>query len=190
MTTGEKIKEMRQKFNLSQEQLAGLINVSRQAITKWETDMGIPDINNLQALSKLFNISIDNLVNNSEIGNLTMTYELNKEKYGNKILSYSKILLEFFPKPYEIYNLMRNKKMTKLEAVLDFFSFGIHDDLDRIGDLSPYYLVKSDNKKYLVNIKSWVLCIKELPFDLNEKKFVVDNNVFVNIGLLKLKEEK
>lgn len=44
MTLGEKLKEIRKRFGLSQEQLAEIINVSRQAITKWESDNGLPDV--------------------------------------------------------------------------------------------------------------------------------------------------
>ena len=46
MSLGEKIKELRNKFSLSQEQLAEKLNVSRQAITKWEGNSGLPDTEN------------------------------------------------------------------------------------------------------------------------------------------------
>lgn len=59
MTLGQTIKYYRTKFNLSQSELGDQIGVSRQAVTKWETDTGIPDINNIQSLAKLFHISID-----------------------------------------------------------------------------------------------------------------------------------
>ena len=51
MTLGETIKYYRTQLNLSQAELADKIGVSRQAVTKWETDIGIPDINNIQILS-------------------------------------------------------------------------------------------------------------------------------------------
>ena len=62
MTLGERIKNYRQRAGLSQEQLAEKINVSRQAITKWENDSGMPDIDNLILLSKVMEISLDELV--------------------------------------------------------------------------------------------------------------------------------
>lgn len=62
MALGERIKEYRQKVGLSQEALAEKINVSRQAITKWESNTGIPDIDNLISLSKVMGISLDELV--------------------------------------------------------------------------------------------------------------------------------
>lgn len=49
MSLGEKIRAMRQQASLSQEQLAEKLNVSRQAITKWETGKGIPEVLNRNA---------------------------------------------------------------------------------------------------------------------------------------------
>ena len=62
MNLGEKIKERRKQAGLSQEQLAERLNVSRQAITKWETNKGIPDIANLIAISDEFGLSLDELI--------------------------------------------------------------------------------------------------------------------------------
>lgn len=186
MTLGQKLKEIRNRFGLSQEQLANIMNVSRQAITKWENDNGIPDISNLQELSKTFEITIDYLLDDKKaLPSLTLRKELNKEKYPNKLSSYQIILNEYFPKPYEIYVLSRMKKMTIIEKVLDIVTYGIHDDLDGISDLSPYYLVKKDNLKFLVNIKDWTLEIIELPRNTNEKKFTYKTNKFINCGKLK-----
>lgn len=188
MTLGEKLKELRKRFGLSQGQLAEIINVSRQAITKWETDGGIPDISNLQELSKVFGITVDYLLNDEkELPALQLRRVLDKDKYKNKISSYAMILKEYYAEPYEIYNLVRRKKMTKLEWLLDLFTWGIHDDIDGISDLSPYYLVKKDNLKLLVNIKDWVLEVVELPSNTNDKKFSYGGNYFINCGKLKLK---
>ena len=62
MTLGETIKYYRSQLNMSQTELGDKIGVSRQAVTKWETDTGIPDINNIQSLAKVFHISIDTLL--------------------------------------------------------------------------------------------------------------------------------
>lgn len=66
MTFAEKLKTIRKQAGMSQEQLAEKLNVSRQAITKWETDAGIPDIENIMAISALFDISIDELLSNEK----------------------------------------------------------------------------------------------------------------------------
>ena len=66
MTFAEKLKSIRKQAGMSQEQLAEKLGVSRQAVTKWETDAGIPDIENIMALSALFDISIDELLSNEK----------------------------------------------------------------------------------------------------------------------------
>ena len=65
MTFGEKLKSIRKQAGMSQEILAEKLGVSRQAVTKWETDAGIPDIENIMAISALFHISIDELLSNT-----------------------------------------------------------------------------------------------------------------------------
>lgn len=66
MTFAEKLKSIRKQTGMSQEQLAEKLGVSRQAVTKWETDAGIPDIENIMAISALFDISIDELFSNEK----------------------------------------------------------------------------------------------------------------------------
>lgn len=63
-TLGEKIKFLRKDYGLSQNELADKIHVSRYVISKWENDKSEPDITSLKELSKCFQISIDELVNN------------------------------------------------------------------------------------------------------------------------------
>ena len=180
MTLGQKLKEIRKKFGLSQEQLAEIMNVSRQAITKWETDAGLPDTENLKELSRIFEISINYLLdNNNELPLLVMKKKLDKENYKNKISSYEEVLKEYYPAPWKIYILTREKKMSKLEGIFDFIiGAGTIDVADALNDMSPYYLAQKDNIKILVNIKDWVLEVIELNPDINEKKFIVDKNIF------------
>lgn len=180
MTLGQKLKEIRKKFGLSQEQLAEIINVSRQAITKWETDAGLLDTENLKELSRIFEISINYLLdNNNELPLLVMKKKLDKDNYKNKISSYEEVLKEYYPAPWKIYILTREKKMSKLEGIFDFIiGAGTIDVADALNDMSPYYLAIKDNIKLLVNIKDWVLEVKELNPDINEKKFIVDKNIF------------
>lgn len=62
MDFGQKLKEIRKNEGLSQEQLAEKIGVSRQAITKWETGKGLPDIENMMILAEIFKTTLDELV--------------------------------------------------------------------------------------------------------------------------------
>lgn len=74
MTFAEKLKSIRKQAGMSQEQLAEKLGVSRQAVTKWETDAGIPDIENLMVISVLFDISIDELLSNEREAKKTAEY--------------------------------------------------------------------------------------------------------------------
>ena len=62
MDFAQNLKELRKKAGFSQEELANRLNVSRQAITKWETDLGMPDVDNLTNIADLFGISLDELI--------------------------------------------------------------------------------------------------------------------------------
>ena len=64
MTLEEQIRNCRKQAGISQEKMAELIGVSRQAITKWENGTGTPDIANLVAIAELFQISLDELLLN------------------------------------------------------------------------------------------------------------------------------
>ena len=65
MNFSEKLKEIRKKEGISQEQLAEKIGVTRQAITKWETGKGLPDVENMVIIAEIFKTTIDELLMNS-----------------------------------------------------------------------------------------------------------------------------
>ena len=79
MLFSEKLKLFRTSNDLTQEELAEKLNVSRQAITKWESGDGIPDIDNLKQLSILFGITIDELVKDDKIIKIKGKYSYQKE---------------------------------------------------------------------------------------------------------------
>lgn len=62
MNIGKRIHEIRQQKNLTQEQLASDLAISRQAVSKWESGKAIPDIENLMYISNLYNVSLDELI--------------------------------------------------------------------------------------------------------------------------------
>ena len=66
MLIGNKIHELRRQKNLNQEQLSEKLNVSRQTISNWETNQTTPDIYQAKSLSKVFNVSLDELLENNE----------------------------------------------------------------------------------------------------------------------------
>lgn len=92
MNIGEKIYNLRKKKNLSQEELASVLNVSRQTISKWETGESNPDIDKIVPLCNFFEISTDEFLRGKDI-----VYErkLTKEKRKNKALTLSLCLIIF-----------------------------------------------------------------------------------------------
>ena len=75
MTLGEKIKKSRVEADMTQEELASKLTVSRQAISKWESDKGMPDIGNLKAMAGLLNVSVDYLLDDGTALDLSVTRE-------------------------------------------------------------------------------------------------------------------
>lgn len=62
MSLGEKICRLRGREQMSQEALAEKLGVSRQSVSKWETDASVPELEKLVAMSRLFGVSLDELV--------------------------------------------------------------------------------------------------------------------------------
>ena len=58
MTLGQRIQDLRKQKGLSQEALGEALSVSRQAVSKWEGDNGIPELDTLIAMSRLFGITL------------------------------------------------------------------------------------------------------------------------------------
>ena len=191
MTLGQKLKEIRKKFGLSQESLAAIMNVSRQAITKWESDEGIPDVSNLQELSKVFNLTVDYLLNNdNSLPALSMKKELDKEKYEMNEKGYKQILKDYYAKPWEIYELLRSENKGKLARIVSdwIIGAGAMETIDALNDRTPYYLIKKDGLKLLVNIHDYILDVIELPENTNDKKFIYGKNIFKQFKKLDITE--
>ncbi|GAA0428936.1 hypothetical protein GCM10008934_18240 [Virgibacillus salarius] len=80
---GHKIKSLREKNGLSQENLAKQLNVSRQAVYKWETNKGYPDIVNLIRISDIFEVTLDELIREDK--DLQDKITIDEEEYFEKL---------------------------------------------------------------------------------------------------------
>ena len=97
----EKLQELRKQKDLTQEELAQSLYVSRTAISKWESGRGYPSIDSLQRIARLFGVTVDALLSGEEL--LTIAQEDNKHKtmslcdlvFG--LLDLSSLLLLFLP---------------------------------------------------------------------------------------------
>lgn len=198
MTLGEKVKEARKQCRLSQEQLADKMNVSRSAVAKWETDKGIPDVDNLKALSQLLNVSVDYLLEDGAVSDkLIMREAYNLSEFGKGIKKTKKdrVIREKFP-DYEVYNLMGEQKLTKGEKIFDnvlgFLSdapFGIPDFINGIKNLDKeFYLAEKDNIQFFIIVTDEYVITRRLEKHITDKKFEIDNWIYTKCGLLKVKE--
>lgn len=77
MTLGEKIHELRKAHKMSQERVAELLGVSRQAVSKWETSQTRPNTENLVCLAEIFDVSVEELTNPDT--KVALVYDLREE---------------------------------------------------------------------------------------------------------------
>ncbi len=72
---GKNIQKLRKEKNMSQEQLAEKLNVTRQAVSNWETEKTQPDIETLNKIAIIFEVSIEKLIYGKEKRNVTIVRE-------------------------------------------------------------------------------------------------------------------
>lgn len=87
MELGKQIKKYRQEEQLSQEELANRVYVSRQTISNWENDKSYPDVNSLVLLSEIFQISLDSLIK----GDVEVMKDVIQKEEIEKMNRYGKI---------------------------------------------------------------------------------------------------
>lgn len=90
MTLGEKIVKQRKELNYTQEQLAAILGVSRQSISKWESNVAYPETDKLIELGKLFDCSMDYLLKDEvteKIGTPTSGFAEKVEKISQKMMT-------------------------------------------------------------------------------------------------------
>lgn len=83
MTLGEKIQLCRKSKGLSQEEMASVLGVSRQALSKWECNTSIPDIDKIVALSNYFSVTTDYLLKDGYIDENVVLSTETKKQSGN-----------------------------------------------------------------------------------------------------------
>lgn len=83
ISLGEKIKKARLEAGLTQEELSELLMVSRAAVAKWETNRGLPDIENLKFIASALSVSVDYLLDENNSVDFSITKKpINLNKYG------------------------------------------------------------------------------------------------------------
>ncbi|MGL6108126.1 helix-turn-helix domain-containing protein [Romboutsia sp.] len=101
MEIGKQIKKYRNEMELSQDELAGKIFVSRQTISNWENNKNYPDVKSLLLLSSLFNVSLDILIKGDleEMKEKIKIEDIDMFKYDSNIFSTLLICTMVLPIP-------------------------------------------------------------------------------------------
>ena len=163
MSLGEKLLNLRKGAGLSQEELAEKLDVSRQTVSKWETDQTVPDLIKAKLLSRIYNISYDSLVSENNINTDLSSIEMIVDEidwtaaWSKKypiLASYTSIsgIQKYTEKISEIYDEFKDEfSMNDVDTVL------IIKDI-----LSQKYLLSK--RKYKNNEMSFVLWKKIFLF--------------------------
>lgn len=201
-TLGEKLKSARKEAGLTQEQLAVKLMVSRQAITKWEADKGMPDIENLKSLSQLLGVSVDYLLDNGEQLNLSVireeinldefTYERKFSGRWNKKAGKKDMVVTSKYPSAEIHYLMGKQIVTKGEKIMDnvigFLTdapFGLPDFINGMKNTDKeFYLVNDADKQYFVIVSDEFIESRQLSEKITTRKFEIGNFSFIDCGVI------
>ena len=194
MTLGEKIRYARKCYGLSQEQLATKLCVSRSAIAKWETDKGIPDIENLKILSKILCISVDALLDDAEpCQSAVVRYPINLSAYGrgcNKV-KIERMLKDKFPET-KICCLLGSPILSQDESTVDSSRgiltpapFGTAEFMTSLRNQEQYFYLgeQEEGAIFITVTENWVE-IRPLSQVPEEKSFQIGGWHFIRLHYL------
>jgi len=174
---GKKLVSLRKQKGLSQEEVANRLNVSRQTISNWENAQALPTIDKAKELSKLYNVSIDELLDN-EINNKEYKIGSNTEKLAGIIIMMFKIaavIAIIFLFILFVVILVRNHIENKER---NYKSFAINCYLDE----EEYYISYSEGKG---GVAHYSCKSEDCDYDvLNE----ISNILYIDGGALEKKD--
>ena len=189
MTLADKLKEARKNAGLTQVELAEKLCVSRQAITKWESGKGIPDVENLKNIANVLNVSIDFLLDDEGTLDKTIIKEqINLNDYVKKGKLRSKkdaVVYAKYPDA-DITPLLAKKKSSKgqkvfaeLLGILTDAPFGTDEVFNQISDArNAYYLVQEEGKQIFVTVTEDFIESKVMAKEIVGNKFEIGDYKF------------
>ena len=93
MSFGENLINLRRQKGWSQDDLANNLNISRQAISKWENNTSKPDVDNIEKISKIFSVTIDNLLDNDLPNDKAVALDVKKKEKKEKTITIVKLMI-------------------------------------------------------------------------------------------------
>lgn len=192
MRIAEKIKAARNRAGMSQQELADAIHVSRSAVAKWEADNGLPDIENLKALAKLFGMTLDELAGEGDNVSCTLRESLSESDPDRAVLAR-------WPDAVRIDWMLLRHDFGIAGRILNALSFGwlgstwrvVHHrecDLNRC----RYYLVDNVDEHIFVRVQDGELYITPLGRRVlrSEKDtFRHEGRTYMGLGKIKERDE-
>ena len=150
--TGTVIKELREKYHLTQAEFAAKLNVSDKTVSKWETAKGYPDISLLEPIAKIFNISVTELISGNSVSNGNVSANMLRSKFyvcpvcGNSIHSMGEAVIQchgIMLTPCQAEETDENH-MIFIERVEDEFYVRIEHDMTKQHYISFIVALSSD----------------------------------------------
>ena len=189
MTLGEKIRHARKSCGLSQGGLAEKLCVSRSAIAKWETDKGVPDVENLKYLSRLLNVSVDYLLSDDDQTDSAVireSYQLAAYGRGCKKVKKDRFMRQRFPNA-RVSTLLGRPELTEAAQVVDrtqgFLTadpFGMPEFLKSVRNTQrEFYLVETQTETLFVTVTDTFAEFRPFPALPDERSFRLGNWIFI-----------
>ena len=150
--TGAVIKELREKYHLTQAELAVKLNVSDKTVSKWETAKGYPDISLLEPIAQVFGISITELISGNAVSNVNISANMLCSKFyvcpvcGNIIHSTGEAVIQchgIMLKPCQAEKADENHRVF-IERIEDEYYIRVEHDMTKQHYISFIAGVSSD----------------------------------------------
>lgn len=199
MPLAQRIQQCRKARGLSQAELAHLLFVSRQAVSKWESGRGYPDLDNLKSMAALFDVSVDYLLDEDTLPPTRTTlrhpidvqnlqpYRPSGRLLGNKKDAAVKQIFS----DAAIRPLIRLHVNTKIEEGLEWFlafcfntPFLLFRIADSLNNREAYYLVEYKQRQLLARVTTDAVLSQEIFPAVTTRRFTIGQDRFHTMGYL------
>lgn len=151
MNIADRIRDLRKSKGISQEQLADVVGVSRQAVSKWESEQTIPDLDKVVILSEYFGVTTDYILKGIEPVKEKVGFKISNKMKASIILGFGMvvnfvvyIMSRFIEVPVPYYYIENNQKMVEWSG-------------DRVGQSYTYFIEQYDLE--LIIVLGWIAVI-------------------------------